>query len=544
MPNSVITSAGLALFADALHTGATVTIDRIVFADVPGLDPAVTPGANQAMPPAAQIMLDAAIEKAGRVDANTVVYSRVLTATDGNWYINWIGLYSTQHKTLVAVCVVPRHYKFKTDGFRAGNTLYKNFAIQYANAAALTGITIAPETWQYDFDTRYALKDHNHDTKYEPLGAVASHNEAATPHPGKFAAAGHNHDTKYEAKGAVATHNAAADAHPGKFAAAGHNHNTAYEAKGAVETHNAAADAHPDIRAQLGAGKAMFEIFSSLSGETPPGAYPLWTGETIANCRTLYPDFWAKAVSLQSSGKIRTLAAAAYNTEISTYGETGAFVIDTDAGSIRLPKIVHFVRSIADLASIGTAQNDELRAHTHTTPNGTLYVRPTVHAPGADGDHWHNQNDGSNVTGSTGGGETRPKNVRAAMYIQVYSAAIPASTAQAAEFVNAVTGKANRNFDNLELSAALSNLGVAGSLSPSGYQKLPGGLILQWGYLESGKGTREVVFPVKFPARCGSISFATSANVTSYPVADSVVSTGFSFYSGSNVALHWIAIGY
>ena len=225
----------------------------------------------------------------------------------------------------------------------------------------------------------------------------------------------------------------------------------------------------------------MFEIFSSLSGETPPGAYPLWTGETIANCRTLYPDFWAKAVSLQSSGKIRTLAAAAYNTEISTYGETGAFVIDTNAGSIRLPKIVHFVRSIADLASIGTAQNDELRAHTHTTPNGTLYVRPTVHAPGADGDHWHNQNDGSNVTGSTGGGETRPKNVRAAMYIQVYSAAIPASTAQAAEFVNAVTGKANRNFDNLELSAALSNLGVAGSLSPSGYQKLPGGLILQWG---------------------------------------------------------------
>lgn len=194
MPNSIITAAGLALFADALYSGETITIDRLVFADVPGLDPAVTPDENQSLPPAGQIMLDAEISHSGKVDENTVVYSTILTANDGNFYINWIGLYSTEHETLVAVCVVPRHYKFKTDGFQAGNTLYKNFAIQYANAAALTGISINPETWQYNFDTRYALKDHNHDTRYEPLGAVNEHNNATDPHPGKFAAINHTHN--------------------------------------------------------------------------------------------------------------------------------------------------------------------------------------------------------------------------------------------------------------------------------------------------------------------------------------------------------------
>ena len=247
MPNSIITAAGLALFADALYSGETITIDRLVFADVPGLDPAVTPDENQSLPPAGQIMLNAEISHSGKVDENTVVYSTILTANDGNFYINWIGLYSTEHETLVAVCVVPRHYKFKTDGFQAGNTLYKNFAIQYANAAALTGISINPETWQYDFDTRYALKDHNHDSRYEPLGAVNTHNNAASPHPGKFESAGavsaHNsaaspHQGKFDAAGAataaVNTHNNAASPHPGKF-----------ESAGAVSAHNSAANPHP-----------------------------------------------------------------------------------------------------------------------------------------------------------------------------------------------------------------------------------------------------------------------------------------------------------
>ena len=284
MPNSVITDAGRALLVRALKEGLTVTIDRMIFADVPGLDPAVTPGGAQPMPPADQIKMNAAIDHAGIDDKNpdTVIYSKILTATDGNWYLNWIGLYSSQHKTLIAVCVVPRHYKFKTDGFQAGNTLYKNFAIQYANASTLTGITIPAEKWQYNFDDRYAFKEHDHAGKYEPLGAVANHNNDAGAHSGKFAAAGHNHDTKYEPLGAVNTHNSAANPHPGKFDAAGaatsavDTHNSAaaphpgkFEAAGAVNTHNSAANPHPGKFDAAGAATSAVNTHNSAAAPHP-----------------------------------------------------------------------------------------------------------------------------------------------------------------------------------------------------------------------------------------------------------------------------------
>ena len=42
--------------------------------------------------------------------------------------------------------------------------------------------------------------------------------------------------------------------------------------------------------------REMFDIYFSIKGETPTGAYPLWTGETITNCKILYPDFWNEAV--------------------------------------------------------------------------------------------------------------------------------------------------------------------------------------------------------------------------------------------------------
>lgn len=38
--------------------------------------------------------------------------------------------------------------------------------------------------------------------------------------------------------------------------------------------------------------REMFDIYYSITGVAPVGAYPLWTGETITNCKTLYPQFW------------------------------------------------------------------------------------------------------------------------------------------------------------------------------------------------------------------------------------------------------------
>ena len=230
MSNAIFTDAGRALIAGCLANGAKLTITELVLADVPGLNVDIEPDQAAPLPPVSQIVYRAAPQP-GLLTPETAVFSTILTADKGDFHINYMGLLAGS--TLVAVCVMPRHLKFKSTEFKVGNSLIKNFALEVKNIADLTGITVPAEAWQWDFDDRYAAIAHHHDDRYEKLGAVAAHNTAAAPHAGKF-----------EAKGAVAVHNTAADAHAGKFAAAGHNHDTVYEAKGAVVTHNSDANAH------------------------------------------------------------------------------------------------------------------------------------------------------------------------------------------------------------------------------------------------------------------------------------------------------------
>lgn len=163
-----MTNAGLALFAQALQGGFTVPVDRMIFADIPGLDPDSEPSPEMDYPPEENIVHNAEISNTGKLDENRVIYSCVLPASLGPFYINWIGLYSSQYQTLIAVYHVPRHYKSNTTGFRVGNTMYKNFAIQYENIGNLSGITVPPESWQYNLDDRYASVEHNHDGRYAP----------------------------------------------------------------------------------------------------------------------------------------------------------------------------------------------------------------------------------------------------------------------------------------------------------------------------------------------------------------------------------------
>lgn len=84
------------------------------------------------------------------------------------------------------------------------------------------------------------------------------------------------------------------------------------------------------------------------------------------------------------------------------------------------------------------------------------------------------------------------------------------------------------------------SLGAFGaSLASAGYQKLPSGLIIQWGVAGGGTGTR--TFPIAFPTAFLSIALACQANDTSGVTGTPSV-TGFS-YAGANGS-RYIALGY
>lgn len=100
------------------------------------------------------------------------------------------------------------------------------------------------------------------------------------------------------------------------------------------------------------------------------------------------------------------------------------------------------------------------------------------------------------------------------------------------------------------LSAAFQALRSVGS---SGYQRLPGGLIIQWGqWLTTGGNAGTVGFPVDFPNACLSVQVTCTSSAANDYIATVSAKTASQFSvrtangSGAaiNVGFEWLAIGY
>ncbi|WP_351015001.1 phage tail protein [Shewanella sp. AC91-MNA-CIBAN-0169] len=150
----VITIAGERLFALKAQNNEQLDIDTFIFANVPGQDPNATIDRNESVPPVGQQVHQQIVQQVGRVNDNVVIYSTVLDSLTGPFDFNWVGLYSSVNQTLIAVSHIPNVSKTITVPGSAGNTLNRNFGIEYSGIADLTGISVAPETWQLDYTSR------------------------------------------------------------------------------------------------------------------------------------------------------------------------------------------------------------------------------------------------------------------------------------------------------------------------------------------------------------------------------------------------------
>tara|TARA_R110001583_G_scaffold85360_1_gene223676 strand:- start:2189 stop:4636 length:2448 start_codon:yes stop_codon:yes gene_type:complete len=155
----VITIAGERLFALKAQNNEQLDVDTFIFANVLGQDPNATIDRNEGLPPVGQIVHQQIVQQVGRVNDNVVIYSTVMDSLTGPFDFNWVGLYSSVNQTLIAVSHIPSVSKTITVPGAAGNTLNRNFGIEYSGIADLTGITVAPETWQLDFTARLSGMD-------------------------------------------------------------------------------------------------------------------------------------------------------------------------------------------------------------------------------------------------------------------------------------------------------------------------------------------------------------------------------------------------
>ncbi len=183
MSNATLTTAGLALLATLQSGNQALNIDQFIYANIPGLNTDITPAVDTVKPAAEKIVHTSDVTKVGYVDNQTIIYSNRLDTSIGDFVYNWVGLYSTEHSTLIAVSFIPIQHKKKTVNDILGNTLCKNFGIQYINIKSLANITIAADESQVIED----FFNHNHDTVYAKLNHT--HNDKADIN--------HAHDDRY-----------------------------------------------------------------------------------------------------------------------------------------------------------------------------------------------------------------------------------------------------------------------------------------------------------------------------------------------------------
>lgn len=213
--------------------------------------------------------------------------------------------------------------------------------------------------------------------------------------------------------------------------------------------------------AERSIGKTVGEVYYSQSAAEAdnPGALPLFTGETIANANTLYPDFYAWVQGRPSL----TCTSAEYDSALAAYGECPYYVLDAVAGSMRLPLLKNYIKA--------ANPTDGITQKKAGLPNITGTVRMATYA-GSFSDNVDDytgafeQNSTTDSLTSTGGNAythgihpfvnfnaskanasygasdtVTPAHTTLYPWVFAFTAAVPASTAQTAQFQGALSGK-------------------------------------------------------------------------------------------------------
>ena len=209
-----------------------------------------------------------------------------------------------------------------------------------------------------------------------------------------------------------------------------------------------------------GTKRSIGEVYFSQSALATDnsGALPLFTGETIASANTIYPEFynWVLAhTELQCT-------ISEYEAALTTYGECAKYVISD--GSLRLPLIKNYIKAAnpsegiknieAGLPNI-TGSAERIRVGS-TSFKGAFSQTENLDASSQTMAKVMNQTDirltidASRSSAIYGKSSTvTPASTTLYPWVVAYTAAIPASTAQAAEFQQGLSGKADTNLGNI-----------------------------------------------------------------------------------------------
>lgn len=254
-----------------------------------------------------------------------------------------------------------------------------------------------------------------------------------------------------------------------------------------------------------------------FAGASIPAGWIECAGQAVS--RTTYPDLFGSIGT--------TYGAGDGSTTFNLPDLRGEFLRGWDNGRGVDPGRAH-----------GSAQGGAVESHSHdinAAAGAYSDVLAFMNQTGGAG-----QSVSGRRTYATGGTETRPRNVAVRFCIRAFGSVENSGLIDVGALAVEVAGK-----------AALSAFtGANQSLSASGYQKLPSGLIIQWGsWTSSGTAGNAIAvsFPIAFPNGAMGIGLAANVNSTSTQSAwfSDLTASGFNGRANSTSNnMRYVAIGY
>ncbi|MFK4765478.1 phage tail protein [Desulfobaculum sp. SPO524] len=294
------------------------------------------------------------------------------------------------------------------------------------------------------------------------------------------------------------------------------------------------------------AGVPVSQLCWSTTGVPLPGTVPANVKQKFL--RGTYPQL---DEAVLAAGNYLTDEAAWDAEAAAQDGSCGRYCVTAE--HIILPCYRHYIaaaRSGVAGKEAGDWLADETEKHQHTIPWGAVPAESTTWTPwGVNPDYTDRYGANTADTDNTwvmsepvGGEETRPKTLYALPCIKVADVAINAAQVDLLALADQV---AAINGSKVDRSEWTQNLGT------SGWQKLPSGLILQWGVApEVTNGVRTPVsFPIAFTTACLSLQITLRDNgsgqgVGVSPAYENLAVTGFDFSCQNGYPGLWQAIGY
>ncbi|OCG60813.1 phage tail-collar fiber domain-containing protein [Gilliamella sp. Nev3-1] len=176
MSKTAIVKTGEQFFIKQLSKSQPIKLDRVIFANINGVNGNTNIDTNSKMPAQNQIVYTAPVTQCGLLNDKTVVYSVILDTSVGDFSFNYIGLVNSETDTLCMVMHTDLTKKIKTAGQRQGNTITESIWLEIDNASESTGITVNAQTWQIDYSKRLAGEDERiRLTNYDLYNRLAIH---------------------------------------------------------------------------------------------------------------------------------------------------------------------------------------------------------------------------------------------------------------------------------------------------------------------------------------------------------------------------------